>query len=353
MYPLSQLAQIVGGQLDGPPELVIRGVAPFEEAQPGEISMAAEERYLKAVASCRASALLVGEDVGDLGLPVIRVANPRLAFIALLEAFAPRYAPQAAAVHPTAVLGDGVTLGEGVSVAPYVTVGEGTRIGKGVTLHAGVRIGRDVVIGDYTVVYPNAVIYDRTEIGARVIVHAGAVIGSDGYGFVSTAEGHRKVPHIGHVQIGDDVEIGAGVTIDRATCGATRIGRGTKIGNLSQVAHNVQIGEDCLIVGMAGLAGSCRIGNRVTIAGQAGIVGHIQVGDRAVVGAQSMVSKDVPPGAFVDGTPARDLQENLRTVAASRKLPELVREMRHLKKRLEELEAQLVREGAPLGEAED
>lgn len=353
MYPLSHLARMIGGELDGPPELVIHGVAPFDEAQAGEIAMAAEERYLKALDSCQASALLVGEDVRDLDRPVIRVANPRLAFIALLEAFAPRYAPQAAEVHPTAVLGDDVILGEGVSIGAYVTVGEGTQIGNNVTLHAGVRIGRRVIIGDDTVIYPNAVVYDRTRIGARVIVHASAVLGSDGYGFVTTREGHKKVPHIGYVEVGDDVEIGACVTVDRATCGTTRIGRGTKIGNLSQVAHNVQIGEDCLVVGMAGLAGSSKIGNRVTLAGQVGVVGHIAVGDHVTVGAQSLVSKGVPEGAFVAGTPARDLTDNLRTEAASRRLPEILREMRALKKRLAELESQVLREDAPVSEAED
>ena len=216
----------------------------------------------------------------------------------------------------------------------------------GVTLHAGVRIGRDVVIGDYTVVYPNAVIYDRTEIGARVIVHAGAVIGSDGYGFVSTAEGHRKVPHIGHVQIGDDVEIGAGVTIDRATCGATRIGRGTKIGNLSQVAHNVQIGEDCLIVGMRLAGAAAATGSPLQVRPASW---GIQVGDRAVVGAEHG-QWDAPEFRGRYAGPRR--QENLRTVAASRNRRARTG-VRHLKKRLEELEAQLVREGAPLGEAED
>lgn len=353
LYALSHLAQIVGGKLEGPPDLMIHGIAPFEEALPGDISMAAEERYLKAVDSCQASALLVGEDVGDLGRPVIRVANPRLAFVTLLEAFAPRYSPPAAGVHPTAVLGDGVTLGEGVSIGPYVTVGDGACLGDHVTLQAGVRIGRDVVIGDHTVIYPNAVVYDRTQIGARVIVHANAVIGSDGYGFVATPDGHKKVPHIGRVEIGDDVEIGACVTVDRATCGTTRIGRGTKIGNLSQVAHNVQIGEECLIVGMAGLAGSARIGSRVTVAGQAGIVGHIEVGDRTTIGAQSLVSKSIPAGSFVDGTPARNLTDNLRTQAAVRRLPDIVREMRSLKKRLEELEAELLRERVPLNEGEE
>lgn len=337
VYRLAELAALVDGELVGPGELEIAGIAPLEEAGPDDISMAVDDHYLKLVPSSQAGALVVGKDVTGIDRPHIRVAKPRLAFITLLRAFTPD-ATREPNIHPTAILGEGVTLGVGVYIGPYVTIGDRSHIGAHVTLEAGVRIGRDVQVGEGTVIHPNVVIYDRTRIGSNVIIHGNAVVGSDGYGFVTDQTGHHKVPHIGRVEIGDDVEIGACVTIDRATCGTTRIGRGTKIGNLSQVAHNVQIGEDCLLVGMVGVAGSCRIGNRVTVAGQAGLVGHIEVGDGVTIAGQSMVAKSVPAGTFVSGAPARPHKETLRTQASIARVPGLLRDVKAIKARLAELE---------------
>lgn len=345
MYRLEDLARLVGGELVGDPELRISGVAPIDEASPTDISMAAEARYVNMIPSSRAGAFLVGTDVAELSRPAIRVANPRMAFIKLLEAFNPDVLPPPG-IHPTAVIGKDVSLGADVSIQAYVTIEDGATIGDGVVLHAGVRIGRDVVIGDHSIVYHNAVIRSRSRIGRRAIIHANAVVGSDGYGFVTDDAGHHKVPHIGWVEIEDDVEIGAAVTVDRGTCGVTRIGRGTKIGNLTQIAHNVQIGEDCLIVGMAGIAGSGRIGNRVTIAGQVGMIDHITVGDGAVLGARSMITKDVPPGTFVSGAPARPHAEALRIQAGTAQLPRLLDEVKELRKRLAELEKKISNAGS-------
>lgn len=340
MYELAQLARMVNGTLDGPGDVAITGVAPIAEALPGDICMASEQRYLDMIPSTRASALLVHHDVEQLQLPAIRVDNPRAAFITLLQAFAPAD-ERDPGIDEKAIVADTAVLGDNVYIGPYVTVGPRTRLGNNVVLHAGVRIGNDVALGDDTVVYPNAVIYNRSIIGQRVIIHANAVIGSDGYGFVRTENEHVKIPHIGKVEIGDDVEIGAAVTIDRATCGTTRIGRATKIGNLTQVAHNVQIGEACQIAGMSGIAGSSVLGDRVTLAGQVGVIDHVAIGNDAIVAARSMVAKNIPEKAFVSGIPARPHKTALREQAATARLPQTIRQVQRHDKKITALEQSL------------
>ena len=241
-------------------------------------------------------------------------------------------------VHDTAIVGEKVVLGKDVSIGPYVVVGDDTRIGDRTALHAGVQVGRNCKIGEDTVIYPNVALYRNTEVGNRVILHAGAVIGSDGFGFALEDGRYYRIPHVGRVVIENDVEIGANTTIDRAAMGVTRIGRGTKIDNLVQIAHNVVIGENCGIAAQVGIAGSTRIGNGVEIGGQAGFVGHIEIGDGSKIGAQAGVTKSFPAGSVITGYPARDLREMKRIEASETRLPELIRIVREQQKRIEELE---------------
>jgi UDP-3-O-[3-hydroxymyristoyl] glucosamine N-acyltransferase len=273
-------------------------------------------------------------------LPAVRVDNPALAFMKVLRHFSeavkltfPR------TVHPTAVIDDTAVLGQDVSIGAHVVIEGGVVIGDRTTILPGTCILRHSRLGSDCLVYPNVVIREFTEIGDRVILHGGVVLGSDGFGFMTEGSVHHKVPQIGRVVLEDDVEVGANSCIDRATTGITRVRRGTKIDNLVQVAHNVEIGEDSLLCAQVGVSGSTQVGSRVKLAGQAGLVGHIRIGDGAVVGAQGGVTKSVPPETCVSGYPARPHQIAVRQQAALGRLPELLETVRHLQERLAALEA--------------
>lgn len=340
MLRLGEIARIVGGDLDGPADKEITGAAPIADAGPTEISFVAERRYFEAARSSRAGCVIVGRDAPPLDLPVIQVADPRLAFAQVLEALQPpRDVPMG--IHPTAVIGEGAQIGADVSIQAHVVVGKNAVIGDGVLIYPGCYVGNDSVIGAGSVLYPNVTVYEGVTIGQSVILHAGAVIGSDGYGYVAHGGRHRKVPQIGTVIIEDDVEIGANTTVDRGTCGATIIRRGTKIDNLVQVAHNVDVGEDSLIVAQSGIAGSVTLGARVTMAGQTGAAGHLTIGRESVVAARGFVTRTLPPGSFVSGFPARGHKEQMRVLAASQKLPDLLDTVAHLKRTLDEIEARI------------
>ncbi|MFO7311529.1 MAG: UDP-3-O-(3-hydroxymyristoyl)glucosamine N-acyltransferase [Bacillota bacterium] len=337
MYTLGQLARLVGGELVGDPEQAVSGAAPVDVAGPDQITFAVDAKALERARQGQAGAVIVPRNAPDIGRPVIRVENPRLAFAKVLELFAP---PQdvPVGVHPTAVISDGVILGEGTSVGAYAYIGPGTRIGANVRIYPGVYIGRDVEIGDDTVVYPNVVIMDRVQIGCRVILQPGSVIGSDSFGFVTVEGRHVRVPHIGTVVIEDDVEIGVNSAVARATCGTTRIGRGTKLDAFVYIAHNVKVGAHCLIVGMSAVAGSAELEDGVVLAGQTGVVGHLRVGAGSVVAARGLVAADLPPKSFVSGFPARPHVETMRVLAAQRRVPELLKTVAELEKRVQDLE---------------
>lgn len=336
-YTLGELAEIVRGEVMGDPDLIIRGVSGVKESRSDTITFAENPGYLEAAEQSAAGAVIVPDEVTDSGKPLLRVGNPRLAFAKIARLFVPDvfYKP---GIHPTAVVADSAKIGENVSIHALVVVDEKAEIGDNTILAPGVYVGPDVKIGNNTVIHPNVVIEYDTIIGSNVIIHGGTVIGSDGYGFVTDEEGHHKIPQLGNVIIEDEVEIGANVTIDRGTSGPTVIGRGTKTDNLVQIAHNVQVGPENLLIAQVGIAGSTKLGRRVTLAGKTGVDGHIELGDNTTIAAGSIVTKNTPPGVFYSGNPAHDHREELREQAARRKLPELLKKIKQLEKRVEQLE---------------
>ena len=328
-----QLAEQVHGEVAGDGDLPIADARALGDARPGDITFIQPgEKNLAAWHNSPASAAVAPLDMPVNGRPLIRVADPLAAFAAVVRQFRHNHAPAAdgridptASVHPTAKLGPGTTVG------PFVAVGEGTTVGARCHLHAGVVVGRHCTVGDDCTFYPHVVLYDDSVVGLRVTVHANTVLGADGFGYRTQAGRHVKVPQLGSIEIGDDVDIGACATIDRGTFGPTRIGAGTKIDNLVMIGHNCQIGRHNLLVGQVGMAGSCSTGDYVVMAGQVGVADHLHIGDRAVIGAQSGIMKDVPDGSRMFGYPARPDKEAMRITACMDKVPDLVKEVKKLK----------------------
>ena len=340
--PLYEIARFVGGEIVGDADVVITGVSGIKEARPGEITFIADSRYADMLTTTQASAVIVSPELGRNGQkPLVKCGDPYLAFINLVSLWAADEIPHPTGIHPTAVIGENVRLGENVAIHAYVVIEDGAVIGDNAIIYPHTYVGRDSRIGSETIIYHDVTIREKVSIGNRVIVHSGVRVGSDGFGFTPAEGAHNKVPQIGVVVIEDDVELGANVTIDRATFGMTRIGKGTKIDNLVQIGHNVTIGEHCIIVAQVGVAGSTEIGDRVTLAGQAGVAGHIKIGDNCVVGAQGGVTKSLPPNSRVSGTPARLHEKEQRAQASVRRLPLLRERVRELEQRLASLEAQL------------
>jgi UDP-3-O-[3-hydroxymyristoyl] glucosamine N-acyltransferase len=322
------------GEIAGDANLAIMGAASLAEATPGEITFYGNPRYLAAFRKTRASAAFVPADFEEQIVGTqIRVANPSKAFEQVVLKFAPRPIVFPAGIHPSAIIGSGVSLGENVAIGAYVVVEPGAQIGDGTRLGAHSYIGHETTIGGGCLIYPNVTIRERIRIGERVIIHSGSVIGSDGFGFEMAAGGHQKVPQIGIVQIDNDVEIGANTTIDRARFGRTWIQEGVKIDNLVQIAHNVVIGKHSIIVAQVGIAGSVRIGSGVVIGGQAGIIGHIEIDDGTMIGAQSGVSKSLHGGTWW-ATPTVPLREAKEQLAWVRRLGKLFERVKALEEKL-------------------
>jgi UDP-3-O-[3-hydroxymyristoyl] glucosamine N-acyltransferase len=327
------LAQRLNAQVEGDANTLITGISSIEFAQQGDVVFAESPRYLRLAEHCAASAVIVWQDAPSIGKPLLRVDSPRQAFLEALRIFAPE--PQ----HPqgidlNAVISPDADLAEDVAIGAGCVIEAGARIGQGSVLYPLCYIGRDVQIGEQCILYPNVTLMHGVKLGNRVIVHSGAVIGADGFGYVTVDGVHHKVPHIGTVEVGDDVEIGANVCIDRAKTGVTRIGSGTKIDNLVHIAHNVQVGENCLLVAQVGIAGSSQLGRYVVLAGQVGVTDHVSIGDGAIVAAQSGVAGNLPGGQRYFGSPAREHAKQLRVMAFASRLPELFERVRELERKL-------------------
>jgi UDP-3-O-[3-hydroxymyristoyl] glucosamine N-acyltransferase len=330
----ASVAEHLQGEVLGDGQAQLTGFAPADRAQAGDLTFAENDEFFARAEQTAASAVIVGgNQTSSTGKVIIRVKNARVAFAKALALFFPE-PPLPAGVHPTAVIARSAQVDPSAHIGPHCVVGERAQIGGGTILHAGNYIGDDSKVGTACVLFPNAVLYPRTELGARVRIHAGSVLGSDGYGYVQDAGMHRKVPQIGNVIVGDDVEIGANVTVDRGALGPTVIGKGTKIDNLVQIAHNVRIGEHCLVIAQAGIAGSSKLGNYVILAGQAGVAGHLQIGNQVTVAAQSGVMHNIPDGQTVLGSPALPDKQTKRQLLALQKLPELLRRVRQLEQKL-------------------
>jgi len=337
-YRVKELAEMLGGKLEGDADLLISGIAKIEDAQPGEITFLANPKYEKFLATTKASAVITSHQQKVQALTLIRVADPYQAFARLLAVFYPPETPLPLGIHASALLASDVKLGKDVRIGAKVVMGNGCVIGDEVSVYPGVVMGDRVVVGKGTVIRAGVSIRSGVQIGRRVVIQDNAVIGSDGFGFAPKAEGdYEKIPQVGTVIIEDDVEIGAGCTIDRATLGATRLEKGAKLDNLIQVAHNVVIGSNTVIAAQSGISGSTKIGKSCMVGGQVGFVGHIQLGDGSMVGAQSGISKTFPPGSKISGSPAKPHGEELRIQASLKKLPELLKKLDQLEKLIHEL----------------
>ncbi|MBN1104173.1 MAG: UDP-3-O-(3-hydroxymyristoyl)glucosamine N-acyltransferase [Deltaproteobacteria bacterium] len=340
---LRQIAEHVSGEVTGDADILISGISSLDEASPGEISFYMDPRYKDALKGTKASAILVSQRSELYQGPQVIVPNPALSYARVAVLFSPAL-PRVPGVSPGAVIHDTSRIGENVSIYPLAYVGEEAVIGGGTTLFPGVYVGDRARIGRDTVIHPNVTIMPGCTIGNRVILHAGTVVGSDGFGFVWDGAERVKIPQLGTVQIDDDVEIGANNAIDRAALGKTWIQRGVKTDNLVQIAHNVVIGEDSVIVAQTGISGSSRVGRRAIVGGQVGISDHVEIGDRVMIGSQSGVAKSIPAGEVVSGTPTMPHRLWLKTRSLITRLPEFQDRLKSLEKRLAELERGLNRD---------
>lgn len=336
---LAEIAALVDGEVRGDAGRVIVGVAPLHAADEQHLTWITHPRYRSALAKSRAGAVLVDRGFGATPMPAVLCDNVDSAVAAVLGAFAAELPTPPPGLHPTAQVDPSATLGENVAVGPLAIVEAGARLGDGTILHAGVYVGPGSTIGSSCRLWNNVVVREGCRLGDRVIVHANAVIGADGFGYYFRDGRHHKIPHVGGVTIGNDVEIGAGACVDRSKTGATVIGDGTKIDNLVQVAHNVEIGANCLLCAQVGIAGSTRLGNCVVLGGQTGVRDNIALGDGVMVAACSSIAQDVPAGAKIAGTPAVEVRQFLRESTSLRKLPGLVAKFKELSRRVEALEA--------------
>jgi UDP-3-O-[3-hydroxymyristoyl] glucosamine N-acyltransferase len=336
------IAQLTGGELTGNADQKLTGVAGIREAQPGDLSFIASPKYFSALKTTKADAVIVARDAKiEFDRAIIRVDNPIAAFTQVVMRVMPPPVKFTHGVHPAAVVATTAKLGKEVSVQPHAVIEDGAVIGDRTVIGANTYVGHGTTIGADCRLYANVTLREHTILGDRVVLHSGVVLGADGFGYEPVNGKHQKIPQVGIVEIGDDVEIGANTTVDRARFGKTRVGRGTKIDNLVQIGHNCVIGEDCILCGQVGLAGSVVLGNHVTLAGQVGLAGHLTIGDNTIVMAQSGLNKDAPPNSLLFGSPAYPHTEAKRIIAAIKHLPDTVAKLREVEKLLAELQTKL------------
>ena len=329
----AEIAKLLAGEVLGDANATLTGFASADTAKLGDLTFAETDEFFAAAENSAATAIIAGKNSSSTRKIVIRVENPRIAFAKALAVFFPE--PKfASGVHSSAVVAASAQIDPTAHIGPHCTIGERVKIGANVVLQSGNFIGDDSVLGDETNLFPNVTIYSRTQIGKRVRIHSGTVIGSDGFGYVFDSGFHRKVPQVGNVVIGDNVEIGSNSSVDRAALGSTVIGKGTKIDNLVQVAHNVEIGEHCILCAQVGIAGSAKVGNYVVMAGQVGIAGHLKIGNQVTVGSKSGVMHNSPDGEQWLGAPAQPDKQAKLIMIAMQRLPDLFKKIAAWEKKL-------------------
>jgi UDP-3-O-[3-hydroxymyristoyl] glucosamine N-acyltransferase len=340
-FSAAQIAALINGKLDGNPDVLVNNFGKIEEAQAGQLAFLANPKYEEYLYSTRASIIIVNDNQvlkEKINATLILVPDAYLAFASLLSKYQEMMNQQLTGIQEPVYISKTATVGENVYIGAFAYIGNNVRLGKNVKIYPQSYIGDDVSIGDHTVVYPGVKIYHRCVIGENVTIHAGSVIGADGFGFAPQPDGSfRKIPQMGNVVIEDYVEVGSNATIDRATIGSTIIGKGVKLDNLIQIAHNVEIGSNTVIAAQSGVSGSTKLGKNVMVGGQVGIVGHIQIADGSKINAQSGVTKSMKtPNSAVTGSPAFDYTSALRAQAAARKLPEFEKRIIELEKLIQQ-----------------
>lgn len=334
-HTVADIAKHVRGEVLGDPTAPITGFAPADSAKRGDLTFAETDAYFAAAEASAASAILIAGDRTSATKTLIRVKNARVAFAKVLPLFFAEPVLEGHR-HPTAVIPNSASVDDTAYIGPHCVIGEHCRIEARAALLGGNHLGDNCIVGEDTKLFPNVVLYGHTHIGKRVRLHTGCVIGSDGFGYVFDSGAHQKVLQVGHVIIGDDVEIGANSTVDRGAIGATVIGKGTKIDNLVQIAHNVQFGEHCIVCAHVGVSGSTKVGNYTVLAGQVGLAGHLKIGSQVTVAGQSGVMHDIPDGEKWLGSPAQPDRTTKRQWLALQQLPELIRRVKELEKQLAE-----------------
>ena len=336
-FSAAQIAPLLDGVIEGDSAALVSDFGKIESAKAGDLAFLANPKYEAYAYSTEATILLVSKDFAprqEVKATLIRVADPYAALAKLMQLVEQQQKPRPEGISPQAAIAEGVALGEDVYVGAFAVIEAGARIGKGSLIYPHAYIGAGVQLGEDSIVYPHATLYHGVEIGARCIIHAGAVIGADGFGFAPEADGYHKIPQLGKVVLEDDVEVGANTCIDRAVMGSTRIGRGVKLDNLVQIAHNCSVGAHTVMAAQVGVAGSSQIGQWGKFGGQVGIGGHITIGDRVEMGGQAGVISNTPDGSTLMGSPAMPLRDAMRSFVLQPKLPEMYRRLQALEKEL-------------------